>query len=47
MLVYVADPITCDARNPVSVANCARSTVTGLGRIDTFPGCRTALAICT
>src|SRR5450756_2059892 len=45
MLVYVAESITADDRNPVSVTSCARSTVTGFGNSATLPGCSTALVI--
>jgi hypothetical protein len=45
MLVYVLDPITVDERNEVSDTSCAKSTVTGLGRSETFPGCSTAPVI--
>jgi hypothetical protein len=45
MLVYVPESMTVEARNPVSVTNWARSTVTGRGRSETLPGCSTALVI--
>ena len=37
--------MTLEDKNPVSDTNCARSTVTGFGRIETLPGCNTAPVI--
>jgi len=45
MLVYVAEPITVEDKNAVSDTSCARSTVTGRGNSETFPGCNTAPVI--